>query len=72
VGLANFPVLRDDYVPEGAIIILTQFQRQTLNDLRRDPAIAFQPKGTAPPKRSHRGTDLPVVLIQTSRPKLRP
>ncbi|MBD1918537.1 MULTISPECIES: hypothetical protein [Cyanophyceae] len=69
-GLVNFPVLRDDYVPEGAIIILTQFQQQVLNDLRHDSAIAFQ---GLEGKWTHNGTadspDLPVVLIQTSRPK---
>lgn len=68
--LVNFPVLRDDYVPEGAIIILTQFQQQVLTTLRQDPAIAFQPLEG---KWTHNGTgdspDLPVVLIQTSRPK---
>ena len=70
VGLANFPVLRDDYVPEGAIIILTQFQRQTLNDLRRDPAIAFQSQESSVHQNGATDTpDLPVVLIQTSRPK---
>lgn len=69
-GLVDFPVLRDDYVPEGAIIILTQFQQQVLDTLRQDPAIAFQ--GLAG-KWAHNGAadlpDLPVVLIQTSRPK---
>ncbi len=69
-GLVNFPVLRDDYVPEGAIIILTQFQQQVLNTLCQDPAIAVQ---SLEGKWTHNGTanspDLPVVLIQTSRPK---
>ncbi|MEA5450643.1 hypothetical protein VB780_18840 [Leptolyngbya sp. CCNP1308] len=69
-GLVNSPVLRDDYVPEGAIIILTQFQQQVLNTLQQDPAIAFQ---QLEGKWAHNGTadrpDLPVVLIQTSRPK---
>ncbi len=65
--LPDFPVLRDDYVPEGAIIILTQFQRQVLNTLRLDPAIAFQ--GQATPNGTADALSLPVVLIQTSRPK---
>ncbi len=65
--LPDFPVLRDDYVPEGAIIILTQFQRQMLNTLRLDPAIAFQ--GQATPNGTADALSLPVVLIQTSRPK---
>ena len=70
-GLVNFPVLRDDYVPEGAIIILTQFQQQILNDLRHDSSVTFQPQARL---KSLNGVgadspDLPVVLIQTSRPK---
>ena len=65
--LPDFPVLRDDYVPEGAIIILTQFQRQMLNTLRLDPAIAFQ--GQATPNGTADALALPVILIQTSRPK---
>ena len=60
-------MLRDDYVPEGAIIILTQFQRQMLNTLRLDPAIAFQ--GQATPNGTADALALPVILIQTSRPK---
>ncbi|WP_017302402.1 DUF6930 domain-containing protein [Nodosilinea nodulosa] len=67
-GLVNFPVLRDDYVPEGAIIILTQFQRSLLNTLRQDPAIAFQHQALSAEKPVDSAT-LPVVLIQTSRPK---
>ncbi|MFQ4140400.1 DUF6930 domain-containing protein [Nodosilinea sp. PGN35] len=69
-GLVNFPVLRDDYVPEGAIIILTQFERRVLETLRQDPAIAFQAQGIDVHRNG--GADapnLPVVLIQTSRPK---
>jgi hypothetical protein len=70
-GLVNFPVLRDDYVPEGAIIILTQFQRRMINDLRHDPTVTFQQQE---PQKALSGVaasspDLPVVLIQTSRPK---
>jgi hypothetical protein len=69
-GLVDFPVLRDDYVPEGAIIILTQFQQQVLNDLRHDSAIVFQGlEGKWAPNGTANSPDLPVVLIQTSRPK---
>ncbi|WP_035994678.1 DUF6930 domain-containing protein [Leptolyngbya sp. KIOST-1] len=69
-GLVNFPVLRDDYVPEGAIIILTQFRQQLLDNLRHDPAVTFQSQGTLKIlKGTADGPDLPVVLIQTSRPK---
>lgn len=66
----RFPVLRDDYVPEGAIIILTQFQRQLLTTVGLDPMVTLQRRAGSP---SHNGTEespsLPVVLIQTSRPK---
>lgn len=64
--LGNFPVLRDDYVPEGALIVLTQFQQDRLAELRQHLAAAYQnnPKFTRPDN-----STLPVVLIQTSRPK---
>lgn len=69
-GLVNFPVLRDDYVPEGAIIILTQFEWQVLDTLRQDPAIVFQSQGIDVHRNGGASApDLPVVLIQTSRPK---
>ncbi|WOD39175.1 DUF6930 domain-containing protein [Nodosilinea sp. E11] len=66
--LPNFPVLRDDYVPEGAIIILTQFQRQLINELHHNPTIAFQCNGHSAQDAAD-APSLPVVLIQTSRPK---
>jgi hypothetical protein len=69
-ALLDFPVLRDDYVPEGAIIILTQFRRQVLNTLRSEGAIAFQGCHDRASRNGAAATsDLPVVLIQTSRPK---
>jgi hypothetical protein len=69
-GLPGFPVLRDDYVPEGAIIILTQYRRQVLATAGLDPMVTFQPQVQAVQKNgADEATDLPVVLIQTSRPK---
>ncbi|PZV16805.1 MAG: hypothetical protein DCF21_10080 [Leptolyngbya sp.] len=91
----GFPVLRDDYVPEGAIIILTQYRRQLLATAGLDPLVTFQPQGTVFQKHASPADvlqtnafqtnafqtntfqtngaaeppDLPVVLIQTSRPK---
>ncbi|MEB3288459.1 MAG: hypothetical protein VKI82_01010 [Leptolyngbya sp.] len=61
-----FPVLRDDYVPEGALIFLTQFKRTWLEWAKLDPLVAYaeHPDGPLP----HQPT-LPVVVIQTSRPK---
>jgi hypothetical protein len=65
-ALDNFPVLRDDYVPEGALILLTQFQRDWINQLQHDSAVNYRPHPdiTLPDQPT-----LPVVLIQTSRPK---
>lgn len=70
-GLVNFPVLRDDYVPEGAIIILTQFQRGMLDDLHHGSTVAFYAQEWPKPRNgaADNSPDLPVVLIQTSRPK---
>lgn len=64
--MANFPVLRDDYVPEGSLIVLTQFQRDLLDCLRQNSTITYQ---TAKAGHDPTQPDLPVVLIQTSRPK---
>jgi hypothetical protein len=70
-ALGGFPVLRDDYVPEGAIIILTQMRREMLQTVARDPLVTFQPQvAAASSNGSAAGAPLlPVVLIQTSRPK---
>lgn len=83
-SLAGFPVLRDDYVPEGAIIILTQYRRRVLAVAGLDPLVTFAPQGTVFQKHASPADvlepnafqtngvelpDLPVVLIQTSRPK---
>lgn len=89
-GLPDFPVLRDDYVPEGSIIILTQYQRQMLAIAGLDPMVTFEPQGNVFQKHASpedglptnafqasafkangaaESPDLPVVLIQTSRPK---
>ncbi|NJL45770.1 MAG: hypothetical protein HC922_08725 [Leptolyngbyaceae cyanobacterium SM2_3_12] len=64
--IANFPVLRDDYVPEGSLIVLTQFQRSWLECLRQNPAVVYQTAGKG---HNLSQPELPVVLIQTSRPK---
>lgn len=62
----GYPVLRDDYVPEGAIILLTQFQRSWITQVMGDPLVAYMTTLDQPiPEQP----TLPVVLIQTSRPK---
>ncbi len=60
------PTLRDDYIPEGSIIALTRLEADWLSWLRKDPAITYQPR-RQPLQLSNAA--LPVVLIQTSRPK---
>lgn len=64
--LSDVPILRDDYVPEGSLIVLTQFQRTWLDYLRHHGAVIYQSclQDFAPDIEQ-----LPVVLIQTSRPK---
>ncbi|HEY9738431.1 MAG TPA: hypothetical protein V6D06_19190, partial [Trichocoleus sp.] len=77
VGLGSgFPVLRDDFVPEGAIIMLMQFSPQWVEALRHNPAVYVQNSSEHDLSKSdsnNRGANsengLPVVLIQTSRPK---
>lgn len=64
--LTDFPVLRDDYIPEGSLIVLTQFQRTWLDYLQDTPSVAYQPCAQGIPSNLE---TLPVVLIQTSRPK---
>jgi len=61
-----FPVLRDDYVPEGAIILLTQIQRSWLDLVKRDPMVAYVDNPDRPLPNQ---PTLPAVIIQTSRPK---
>ncbi|MGB5973337.1 MAG: hypothetical protein WBG38_08460, partial [Nodosilinea sp.] len=68
-GLSDFPILRDDYVPEGAIIILTQFERQRLSVVGQDPMVTYQTQGNRWDQNGAAPSSLPVVLIQTSRPK---
>lgn len=65
-GDSTFPVLRDDYVPEGALIWLTQFKRTWLEFAKLDPIVAYADHADGPlPDQP----TLPVVVIQTSRPK---
>ena len=66
-ALADFPVLRDDYIPEGSLIVLTQFQRTWIDYLQETSAVTYRPcsQGSS----SKNLETLPVVLVQTSRPK---
>lgn len=60
------PALRDDYIPEGSLVLLTQFPKEWLTCLQQDPAVHYQSyNGTA----NQDADTLPTVLIQTSRPK---
>lgn len=62
----TFPVLRDDYVPEGAIVLLTQIKRSWLDFVKRDPLVVYVDNPDRPLPNQ---PTLPAVIIQTSRPK---
>lgn len=62
----HLPTLRDDYIPQGSIIALTRLEADWLSWLQKDPTITYQPRSQPLPLQ---GSALPVVLIQTSRPK---
>jgi len=63
------PVLRDDYVPQGSLVMLTKLPGDWLRQLRQSPQHYLQPRAFQAPGESPVQSDLPVVLIQTSRPK---
>lgn len=62
-GLA-MPVLRDEYVPEGSIVILARMLPGWLTVLKLDPMLHYQSEVEDLPEEG-----LPVVVIQTTRPK---
>ncbi|MEM9266008.1 MAG: hypothetical protein AAGA46_10840 [Cyanobacteria bacterium P01_F01_bin.13] len=63
--MASVPILHDDLVPDGALILLTKLSPEQLKQLRTDKAY-YQSlsKGKSTTKAAW-----PVVIIQTSRPK---
>ncbi|MEO0868831.1 MAG: hypothetical protein AAFY17_10360 [Cyanobacteria bacterium J06642_11] len=63
----ELPILRDDLVPEGTLILLTQISPKQLEQLR-NPKTHHQPLLTAKPIGFSKAA-WPVVIIQTSRPK---
>ncbi|MDB9529054.1 hypothetical protein PN498_23880 [Oscillatoria sp. CS-180] len=59
----EFPRFRDDYIPEGAMVLLTRLSQKTFAPLQKGQhyhAIAKPP---------FKGKMMPIVIIQTSRPK---
>ncbi|MFE4106945.1 DUF6930 domain-containing protein [Almyronema epifaneia] len=66
---AGEPILRDDYVPEGAIIILRPLPHAWIDTLTQHPKTYHQPSLEAEEPLSAIAVEIPVVLIQTSRPK---
>lgn len=63
--MINLPILQDDLIPDGALILLTKLSAEQLKPLRTDTAYyqAFA-QGKSGSKAAW-----PVVIIQTSRPK---
>ncbi|PSN19313.1 hypothetical protein C7271_07945 [filamentous cyanobacterium CCP5] len=60
----GMPALRDDYVPEGSIVMLLRMPPGWLTILKLDPLLHFQSDTEDLPEQG-----LPVVVIQTTRPK---
>ena len=63
MGSNAFPVLRDDFVPEGSFVMLVKLPPVWIDFIQRDPLLHYQSTDPLPTE------DLPVVLIQTTRPK---
>jgi hypothetical protein len=62
-GSLGFHSLRDDLIPEDSFLSLGVVSWEMLEDLRRE--VDYYPAGEIRPE----GDGLPVILIQTSRPK---
>ncbi len=62
------PALRNDTVPDGALILLTKLSAEMLDDLRAARKIYHQPLLSESHKFS-KSTAWPTVIVQTSRPK---
>lgn len=68
--LPDFPSVRDEIVPEGSMVLLTEFPQEWLDCLHKNPTIYSQNcREPAANSCSDSPAGLPVVLIQTSRPK---
>ena len=63
--LSNPPVLHDDLVPDGALILLTKLAPERLQQLRTAKYYQALEKGKAKAGKA----SWPIVIIQTSRPK---
>ena len=62
----DLPRFRDDYVPEGAIVLLTRLPESLMGLLKTKPF--YHAIADTPPKDADSAM-LPVIAIQTSRPK---
>ncbi|MEO0540281.1 MAG: hypothetical protein AAFZ80_05365 [Cyanobacteria bacterium P01_A01_bin.105] len=62
------PQLRNDTVPDGALILLTELSVPLLEDLRTASRIYYQPL-LSPTRKFSKATAWPTVIVQTTRPK---
>ena len=62
----QIPVLHDDLIPDGTLILLTKLAPERLQQLRTTKTYQALPQKKTQPKGK---TAWPVVIIQTSRPK---
>jgi hypothetical protein len=61
--LVNLPRFRDDYVPEGSMVLLTRLPQASIKTIRQSKEYY------ATAKRSPSPEMMPIIAIQTSRPK---
>ncbi|MEO0457897.1 MAG: hypothetical protein AAF152_15130 [Cyanobacteria bacterium P01_A01_bin.114] len=64
----NLPSIRDDLIPDGSLILLTQLTPELLDDLRQATKVYQQPLLRKGPK-FNKPVPWPVLIIQTTRPK---
>ncbi|MFZ4638781.1 MAG: DUF6930 domain-containing protein [Nodosilinea sp.] len=63
---SGLPALRDDYIPQGTLVMLVQFENSWLQQLRQNRAIAYQSQSKAD---YGQAITVPAIILQTSRPK---
>lgn len=69
IGLGTIPALRDDYIPAGSIVQLIQMPSSWRQTLEQAPVLYHPPGSENLPPTELLPEGLPVILIQTTRPK---
>lgn len=64
----SLPQIRDDVVPDGSLILLTELAIDVMDNLRHRPKVFHQPP-LHPTRKFSKPTPWPCLIIQTTRPK---